>query len=115
MPGWQRRYLVVCSGIIGFALAYVLCDYGGWPRLVYFPYEGEFRLVSGPPGAIPMAYVGTVLWGIGGALVGAGTAYLGCILFRRSVSEPALRLTGAWALAAFAYGGLYYTWNLWPF
>ncbi len=115
MPRWQRVYLVVCCAIIGFVLAYVLCDYGQWPRLTYFPYEREWHWVAGYPGDIPMMLVGTVLWGIGGAAVGMAVAVLGSMLWRRPMTATGLQLYGAWALAAFAYGGLYYTWNLWPF
>lgn len=115
MPAWQRAYLTLCVATIGFAFAYVLCDYAGWPRLTYFPYEREWRFVSGYPGAVPMAYVGTLLWGIGGGLVGALSGYLGSRLWNRPLGPDWTRLIGAWSLAAFAYGGLYFTWNLWPF
>lgn len=115
MPGWQRIYITVCSAVTGFALAYVLCDYSGWPRLTYFPYQRDWRLVAGPPGAAPMGYVGTILWGLGGALCGGAVAYAACRLVRRSIPDRWLRLAGAWTLTAFVYAGLYYTWNLWPF
>ena len=115
MPPWQRFYLTVCCAVIGFVLAYVLCDYAGWPRLTYFPYEREWRFVAGYPGAIPMAYVGTWLWGLGGAVAGAIAGDLGGRLWRRPLPSRWSQLMGAWALAAFVYGGLYFTWNLWPF
>lgn len=115
MPGWQRVYLCVCCAVIGFALAYVLCDYSAWPRLTYFPYERRWDWTAGYPGDIPMAYVGTLLWGLGGAVVGAGVCGAVCALMRGPVSDRWLRLHGAWALASFAYGGMYFTWNLWPF
>jgi hypothetical protein len=45
-----------------------------------------------------------------------GSLILGaCRLVNRPVAERWLGLAGAWALAAFAYAGLYYTWNIWPF
>ena len=56
-----------------------------------------------------------LLWGLGGGLVGALLGYSGCRLWNRQVGTDGSRLLGAWALAAFAYGGLYFTWNLWPF
>ena len=115
MLGWQRDHVTICSAIIGFALAYVLCDYAGWPRLTYFPYEREWRFVSGYPGEIPMAYVGNFLWGCGGAISGALLGRVACRLWRRPLPPTVAHLTGAWALAAFVYGGLYFTWNLWPF
>lgn len=115
MPGWQRIYLAVCSGLIGFAIGYVLCDFGAWPRLTYFPYERSWRFVAGYPGEIPMAYVGTLLWGLGGGVSGGLAGYAAARLARRALPDRWLVLAGAWALAAFAYAGLYYTWNLWPF
>lgn len=115
MPGWQRTYVAVCSAIIGYALAYVLCDYGGWSRLVYFPYERSLRWMAGPTGSIPMPYVGMILWGLGGALAAGALALIGCRVLGRPLTDRWLRLFGAWALAAFAYAGLYHTWNLWPF
>lgn len=115
MPRWQRIHVAACSGLIGFCLGYVLCHFGGWPRLTYYPYEHEWRLIAGPSGAIPMAYVGTIVWGLCGAIVASALAYVLVRLRRRPMSERWLRLFGAWALAAFAYAGLYYTWNLWPF
>ncbi len=115
MPSWQRTYLAACCATIGFCLGYVLCDFGAWPRLTYFPYERSWGLVAGPPGAIPMAYVGTILWGVGGAVVGAGIASISTRWIRTPLADRWLRLFGAWAVAGFAYAGLYYTWNLWPF
>lgn len=115
MPTWQRVYLSVCCAVIGFCLAYVLCDYSLWPRLTYFPYERDFAWVSEPPGPLPMMYLGTVLWGVSGAAVGALLGLLGTGFARRELGERWLILAGGWALATFAYAGLYYTWGLWPF
>lgn len=115
MPRWQRVYLAICCAIIGFVLAYILCDYSAWPRLTYFPYEREWHLISGYAGDIPMALVGMVLWGVGGAVCAALLALIVCARRSQPVSDTWLRLFGAWALAAFAYGGMYFTWNLWPF
>jgi hypothetical protein len=115
VPAWQRTYLTACAGIIGFALAYVLCDYAEWPRLTYFPYERTWAFVTRSPSPVPANYVGTILWGMGGALVGSGCAYLLLGLGRRGWPDRWLRLAGGWAVAAFLYAGLYFTWNLWPF
>lgn len=115
MPVWQRNYLVVCAAFIGFAMAYVLCDFGGWSRLTYYPYEREWRMVVRPVSDVPMMYVGTVLWGLGGAVSGGALVHGVCRVLNRPVTERWLRLAGAWALAAFVYAGLYYTWNIWPF
>lgn len=115
MPAWQRTYFIACSAFIGFAIAYVLCDYGAWPKLTYFPYERVWAVVPPPPGEAPMGYVGMLLWGTGGGLVGAALAALATRWRSRAVAQRWLVLIGAWALAAFVYGGLYFTWSLWPF
>ena len=108
-------YFGTCAGVVGFSLAYLLCDYGGWPRLTYFPYEGGWGTTSGWPGAIPMNYVGTFLWGLAGALVLAAATVCGCALWRREAPERWLLLAGAWAVSSAGLTGLYFTWNLWPF
>ncbi|MCG8422129.1 MAG: hypothetical protein MJE77_29755 [Proteobacteria bacterium] len=115
MPHWQRIYIAACVAVIGFCVSYVLCDFGAWPRLTYFPYERSWRLTTQPGGAIAMAYVGTILWGLGGAMLGGASSYALTRLARQPMSDRWLRLLGAWALAGFAYAGLYYTWSLWPF
>jgi hypothetical protein len=115
MPRWQRTYLAACTGLIGFAVAYVLCDYSEWSRLTYDQYARSWSLVDGRPVGLPSNYVGTVLWGIGGGVVGWAGGFAACSLFRREVPRGVMHLVGAWALTAFAYGGLYYTWSLWPF
>jgi len=115
MPRWQRAYAAVMVAIIGWSLAYVLCDLGRWPRLTYYPYEGDWAFVSGPPGQVPMNYVGTVLWGVAGAIAGAGVAVVGTHLWRRPLVPRAISLLGAWALTSFLFAGTYYMWNLWPF
>ena len=114
MPEWQRRYVVGCCAIIGFALAYVLCDFGMWPRLTYFPYEREFHFVT-DPGSIPSNYLGMVLWGLGGALVAGVLATLAVRRVKLELPRTWVRLFGAWALTSFALAGGYFTWNLWPF
>lgn len=115
MPTWQRTYLVTCAAIIGFCLAYTLSDYGRWPRLTYFPYEREWKMLATPPGTLPMQYVGTFLWGLGGSAVAAAITWLATTLRTTKLSDRALRLAGGWAIVAFIYGGAYFTWNLWPF
>ena len=115
MARWQVVYAAVMCSIIGWAVAYVLCDWGGWPRLTYFPYEHEWRMVAGRAGLVPMNYVGTVLWGVGGALVGAALGAGAARLWRRPLPKSAVPLLGLWAMTAFLYGGTYYMWNLWPF
>lgn len=115
MPGWQRSYLTACCAMIGFALAYVLCDYAAWPRLTYFPYEHAWAFVDRSASPVPSNYVGTILWGLGGALTGGAGAFLLLGLARRPWPARWLRLAGGWALAGFVYAGMYFTWGLWPF
>lgn len=115
MPAWQRTYLVACAAVIGFALAYALCDYAGWPRAVYAPVEGSLRLEPPPIGRNEVGYLGMVAWGAGGALV----AGLAALAVARSLGRPlasrSLRIVGAWALTAVLLSGAFHTWSLWPF
>ncbi|WP_428266959.1 hypothetical protein [Haliangium sp.] len=115
MPSWQRIYLSACSAVIGFCLLYVICDYAAWPRLTYFQYEHTWQFVVRAPSRVPSNYVGMLLWGASGGLVAGLGGYLLLGLSPRAWPDRWLRLAGGWALAAFAYAGLYYTWNLWPF
>jgi hypothetical protein len=56
-----------------------------------------------------------VLWGAAGAAVVGGASWLVCGRVRRELGGRWNLLPAAWALTAFAFTGLYYTWNLWPF
>ncbi len=115
MPAWQRTYLVACSAVIGFALAYALCDYASWPRAVYAPLEGAVRLERPPIGRNEVSYLGVVAWGAGGALLAALAAFAFARLVRRPLSSRALRILGAWAVTAVLLAGAFHTWSLWPF
>ena len=115
MPGWQRAYLAACCGIIGFASAYALCEYAGWPRLAYDPVSRELYLGTPPLGLLPLGYWGLIAWGVGGALVGAAGALVAAAALRRPLGDRLLRLFGGWALTSAAMVGLFETWNLWPF
>lgn len=115
MPTWQRTYLAACAAVIGYCLAYTASDYGRWPRLTYYPYEREWQFVSNPANPIPMQYLGTLLWGLGGALLAAALVWLATLAVRREASARVLHLAGGWALIGFVYAGAYFTWNLWPF
>jgi hypothetical protein len=116
MPRWQRAYVCATCAVIGFILAYVLCDFGTWPRLIHYPYDGSFDVAPGPQGGrVGMAYVGMFLWGIGGGLVGGGIGAAVTLVWRRPLPQQAFGLLAAWTLTAFFLGGTYYTWNLWPF
>ena len=114
MPRWQRAYVCGTCAVIGFALAYALCDFGGWPRLSYLPYEGAWTF-SPPSDLVSMTYVGTFLWGVGGALVAAGVGAGATLVWKRPLPAAGFGLLAAWAMTAFLLAGLYYTWNIWPF
>ena len=108
-------YLIACAAIVGYTVAYGLCDFSGWPRLTYFPLHREWDVVVRPRSPYPMNYVGTTLWGVGGAVIAAAIAAVATRLARGPLPARWLHLSGAWALTAFALVGFYYTWNLWPF
>jgi hypothetical protein len=115
MPRHQRIYLTACAMVIGFVGAYCLVEWAALPRLTYFPLEGEWQLWSRLPGPVPMGYVGMILWGLGGALIAAAAVWLVAGRVATTLSDNAVRLVGAWTLSAFALGGGFFTWNLWPF
>jgi hypothetical protein len=114
VPGWQRAYLAVCAGIVGFTLGYVIVDYLKIPRVFHFQHEHDLgwrRTVSDP---VPSGYVGLWLWALIAGLVLAAVA-LGVTRFvKRPLAERGLGLALAWAGTAFAIAAGYYTWNNWP-
>jgi len=114
MPRWQRVYFAASAWVIGFAGAYCAAQWGEWPKLTYFPLARKWEFWEMPPSPLPMPYIGLVLWGVGGGLVAAAMIWIvsGRISKR---SDREIRLVSAWTLSAFAFSGLFYTWNLWPF
>jgi hypothetical protein len=115
VPSWQRIYLAACCAVIGFALAYSVCEYAGWPRLAYDPILRTVYMGRPPLGKLPLGYLGLVAWGVGGAVIAAGAAVAAGAALRRPLGDRWLRLVGGWALTAAALAGLFQTWNLWPF
>ncbi len=115
LPRWQRVYAFATAAVIGGALAYALCDWSGWPRLTLDPYRGGWSWPDGPTRTVPINYYGTLLWGAGGAAVGAGLAALATWRRGRPLPATILVLLAAWALTAFVLAGGFYTWSLWPF
>jgi hypothetical protein len=111
-PRWQRAYVVATCAIIGGAFAYAACDWGHWPRLTYHPLSGTFTMRT--TAAISMPYLGTVAWGLGGAICGALLGAIGVRLVPRVWAPRTLQLLGAWSITAILLAGWYYTWNLWP-
>ena len=115
MPSWQRTYVAACCAVIGFALAYALCDYAGWSRAIYSPLEGRVRMDRPPIGAEEVGYLGLVAWGTGAALVSGLLAWGAARTIDRPLSARGLRLLGGWAITAVILAGAFHTWNLWPF
>jgi len=115
MPRWQRVYLVALSAVTSGALTYALCDWGHWTRLHFGPYDGAWFWQAGPTASIPINYFGTILWGLGGAAVGALLALVGIAAWRRPVPRSFRQLGTAWSLTACLLTGTYYLWHLWPF
>jgi hypothetical protein len=112
MPRVQRAYVLAMCAVIAGAFAYAACDWGHWPHVTYLPLSQRFTLA--PTKAVAIHYLGFVLWGLGGACVGAVAGALACRAVRRPWSTRAYRLLGAWAITAIVLAGSYYTWNLWP-
>ena len=112
-PRWHRTYVIALGAVIGGALAYALVDWGGWSRATYDPYRDRWSWRSGATPTIGINYYGGLLWGLGGAAVGA---VVGRIAARWQVvrTDRARTLLAAWALTSVALAGAYYWWNLWP-
>ncbi|MCX5748301.1 MAG: hypothetical protein NT062_38100 [Proteobacteria bacterium] len=110
-PRWLRAYLVATCAVIGAGFAYAACDWGHWPKLLYFPLHARWSFAPAP--GITMLYHGMILWGLGGFACGA---LVGALLgrFVKTWSARNLQLFGAWAITSIVLGGTYYTWNLWP-
>ncbi len=115
MPRWQRIYLAACAGVIGFCLAYVICDFAALPRLWYFPRERAWRFAERVSSPLPMAYYGMWLWGMGGAAVAGAGAWVGTGLAKVESPRRWLHLAGGWAITAVCFASGYFLWGLWPF
>ncbi len=114
-PRWHTVQAIACAAVIGWTLAYALCDWSGWPRLTFDEYRAEWLWTRGPTPRVPINYLGGLLWGAGGALLGVVAAALGLALWRRPLPAAVLGLAAAWAITGVALAGTYYTWTIWPF
>ena len=77
-PRWQTVQVIACAAVIGWTMAYVLCDWSGWPRYTFDPYDGAWLWTRGPTPRVPINYMGGLLWGAGGAAVAMLIAVGGC-------------------------------------
>lgn len=108
-----RAYLGACGGLIGFALFYALPIYAHLPHNYYDPVAHRwFFAANATP--IPMGYVGQIVWGIGGALIGAGATMMVIARKKQPLGDRAFALGAAWTLTALAVVLGYFTWNNWP-
>lgn len=101
--------------VVGGALAYLLCDFGGWPLLMYEPYEREWLLANMPPATSVMVFPGMILWGMCGATTSAAITVVVAGKVSWRPSDAALHLVGGWALTTSLVAALYFLWSLWPF
>jgi hypothetical protein len=105
-----RRYFAACGAIIGWSAGIVLPGYGRWPKLFYDPAAHRWFFAR-TAGALPLSYYGLLLWGILGALLGAGA---GRLLGKRRSDARSIGLCAAWTLTAVIGTLAYYTFELWP-
>jgi len=113
MPRAQRAYVIAMCAIIGGAFAYAASSWGSWARLTIAPLTNDvtFEATTGPTA---MLYLGTVLWGLGGAVCGTLVGAILVQLVPRAWPDRVLHLFGAWAITAILLAGGYFTWSLWP-
>src|SRR3954453_8818610 len=95
----SQLYFAACAGLIAFALFYTLPIYARLPRTFYDPVARRWQWARGL-GPIPMGYVGQILWGVGGGVLGALVAVLITSPLKREPSERAYGLWAAWSLTA---------------
>jgi hypothetical protein len=107
----NQRLIVASCVIIGATVAYILSDFGDWPKLTYWPQQQRWAFANKTTDGA-MAYWGGILWALGGALVSVPLAW---VLQRWNAGRNATILLGAWAIAALLIASLYVVWMLWPF
>ncbi len=111
----QVAYVAACVAVIFGSLCYMLSDFAGWPLLIYEPYERAWLVASEPPSVAAMLFPGMLLWGLGGALLGAASSLVIVSKLQRPLSTSAVILLGAWAASSTAFTAMYFLWGLWPF
>ncbi len=111
----QVAYAAACMAVIGGTLCYMLCDFAGWPLLIYEPYERNWVVSTELPSAAAMLYPGMVLWGLCGAFVCAAGSLVVAQKRKAPLSARAATLLGSWALSCTGFTAMYFLWGLWPF
>jgi hypothetical protein len=106
--------------MLGAVIAYVLSDFGDWPRLAYSPVRGQWSFDSGNH-LETIRYWGGILWAVGGAASGAviGTIWEHLTEPQQPTQPTSLvahvsMLLAGWTLAALVLGVVYFIWILWP-
>ena len=97
------------------ALAYLLCDFGEWPLLMYDVNAHNWIVATQPPAGSVMAYPGMILWGLCGGTISAALCVAVGRRRKRELSAASLQLAAGWALSAVVFSALYFLWGLWPF
>lgn len=97
------------------ALAYLLCDFGEWPLLMYDVNAHNWIVATQPPAASVMVYPGMILWGLCGGTSSAALCVAVGSRRKRELSSASLQLAAGWALSAVVVSALYFLWGLWPF
>lgn len=116
VPAWQRAYIVATVALTAAVLTACAASFGGWPRLIYVPYDRRWVVASeAPPGATAaMMFMGIVAWALAAGLVVGAACHVVLHVRARPVPVAALRVVGAWALTACVLGAGYFVWMIWP-
>lgn len=101
--------------VVGGALAYLLCDFGEWPLLMYDVNAHRWLVASQAPATSVMVYPGMILWGLCGASSSAALCVAVAKRHKSEMSAASLQLAAGWSLSAALVCALYFLWGLWPF
>lgn len=112
LPG---RLIAACAAVIGGCLGLTLSDYGGWPRLIYQPYQREWLMTDSPPSGVNILFFGSLLWAIAGATLAGLVTSLVLRRWPHLAGEGVHHLAAAWAGTSVALACAYFFWSLFPF
>ncbi|MBP6631832.1 MAG: hypothetical protein KA297_20505 [Kofleriaceae bacterium] len=111
----RRHLLVAAAACVGFCLGLTLCDYGGWPRVIYQPYQHTWSIGAEPPPGVAMLFFGTLLWALAAAVLAAMVTAVCLRGWRRPIASRVVWLATAWAGTALLLAAGYFLWSLFPF